>query len=209
MRLRASPQVSITRPRLRHRGRLPQNQTPAFQWYPRDWLTSRAVMKMSPSQRSYYFDLLCHAWLSDRPGFIPNDPDLLWRLARAKSREAFEREADLVLAQFRKGKRGELFHPRLTQERRAQERRKSDMSKRGAAGAKARWNSKIDGTRNAQAMLTDGSASASAYASASASAKSNSKSSTATLDDLKKSFLSKCHDPQGIVTAAVEIICDR
>ena len=226
--LRSRHQVSITRPRLRHRGRLPQNQTPAFQWYPRDWLTSRAVMKMTPTQRSYYFDLLCHAWLSDRPGFIPNDRDLLWRLARAKSRETFEREADLVLAQFRKGKNGELFHPRLVTERQRQARRTSEMSSRGKLGAARRWGQgrkegeqdrpstknrginnsfnfkSLDSTGIAQAMPSDGSASA----SASASAKSKSSKAT-TIDDLKKSYLAKCHDPEGVIAAIVEIVCLR
>lgn len=44
---------------------------PAFQLYPRNWLTSRTVAKMSRGQRADFLHLLCHAWLSEIPGSLP------------------------------------------------------------------------------------------------------------------------------------------
>ena len=50
---------------------------PAFQFYPRDFLSSRAVLLMTPEERGGYIMLLCHAWLADEPGVLPNDDSLL------------------------------------------------------------------------------------------------------------------------------------
>ncbi len=39
--------------------------SPAFQFYPKDWLTDIKVILMNPTQRGGYIQLLCHMWLSD------------------------------------------------------------------------------------------------------------------------------------------------
>jgi hypothetical protein len=46
---------------------------PAFQFYPRNWLTSRNVIRMSRGDRADYLHLLCHAWLSEMPGKPAHD----------------------------------------------------------------------------------------------------------------------------------------
>lgn len=42
------------------------NKIPAFPFYPKDWLTDELVISMTRTQRSMYFDLLCHMWTHSR-----------------------------------------------------------------------------------------------------------------------------------------------
>lgn len=44
---------------------------PAFQFFPKDWRSSRTVSKMSAADRGNYIDLLAGAWESDIPGTLP------------------------------------------------------------------------------------------------------------------------------------------
>lgn len=111
------------------------NKPPAFLFYAKDFLTSKAVLSMTPAQIGHYILLLAHAWDSDNPGHLDNDPDVLWKLARARSRKAFDRVAPLVLQQFKSMADGSIANERLVLERRAQVRR----SKEKSAAAKARW----------------------------------------------------------------------
>jgi uncharacterized protein YdaU (DUF1376 family) len=53
---------------------------PAFQFYPKDFLTDEAVAVMSDEELGFYFRCLCYAWLNDG---LPADPD---RLARVLGR---------------------------------------------------------------------------------------------------------------------------
>ena len=165
------------------------NKPPAFLFYVKDWLTSKAVIAMSPTQRGYYIQLLAHAWDSDRPGYLPNDPALLWKLAGARSRESFERESALVLAQFPKAGRGVRANTRLVNERRSQMARSERLSRSGSAGAAAKWGSprgpitrpaagklqaegtsgisNLDGDAIVSPMAKNGSSSSAAFASSS------------------------------------------
>jgi len=52
---------------------LPKNsnsKAPSFQFYHRDWLGSRKVRSLRPSQRAIYFDLLCFMQDCDIPGTL-------------------------------------------------------------------------------------------------------------------------------------------
>lgn len=146
---------------------------PAFQFYAKDWISSSAVTSMTPSQCGYYINLLARAWDSDRPGHLPNDPDILWKFARAESRDQFDRESGLVLAQFKLSRDGSLFNARLIRERRVQIMHQKQKSVAGKAGAKSKWLNKKDGTATILPMAENGSASAFAFASSSASASAN------------------------------------
>lgn len=42
-----------------------QNKPPAFQFYPKDWLTDEKVIMMSKEERGDYIDLLCLDWLNE------------------------------------------------------------------------------------------------------------------------------------------------
>src|SRR3990167_9118902 len=56
-------------------------KSPAFQFYPSDWISSRAVRMMDAEQRGWYIQLLAEAWESDVQGSLPNDDALLRKLA--------------------------------------------------------------------------------------------------------------------------------
>ncbi len=43
----------------------PTNKAPAFQFYPKDFLTDTNVILMSPAERGMYITLLCLDWLND------------------------------------------------------------------------------------------------------------------------------------------------
>jgi len=60
----------------------PLNPSPAFQYYPKDFLSSRKVTVMSAEQVGAYWLICSHAWLSTPPGTLPDDDQLLARLAR-------------------------------------------------------------------------------------------------------------------------------
>jgi len=50
-------------------------------------------------QQAWYMNLLFAAWVSERPGYLPDDGQL-WRLANARTRQFFEKEAGPVLCMF-------------------------------------------------------------------------------------------------------------
>lgn len=64
-------------------------KSPAYQWYPRDYMSDALVVSMTLEQEGAYRRLLDVCWLE---GGLPTDLDKLWRLAKAKSRERFERQ---------------------------------------------------------------------------------------------------------------------
>lgn len=98
-----------------------KDDPPSFQFYPRDLLTSRKVLAMSPEGRGAYLFLLCHAWLSDRPGTLPNDQRLLCSLSGVPA-TVWSRVAGEVLAAF-DIEGGRLVQRRMVEERCAQLRR--------------------------------------------------------------------------------------
>lgn len=59
---------------------------PAFQFYPRDLLSSTAVALMTPEARGGYLFLLAHAWLQERPGHLPDDDAALAALSGLNGR---------------------------------------------------------------------------------------------------------------------------
>src|SRR6185369_2147183 len=116
------------------------NKPPAFQFYAKDWLSSDDVQLMTPAQRGLYIDLLARAWDNERAGYLTSDPEVLWRLARATSREEFDQNSTLVLKQFRTSKdRKFIVHPRLVAERKKQlnyQHRQAESGRKSASAKK-------------------------------------------------------------------------
>jgi uncharacterized protein YdaU (DUF1376 family) len=140
-------------------------KSPAFQIYPKDFLSSSKVRKMSLTEIGAYTVLLLTSWLD---GSLPDDPCELARTLGIKE------------VQFRKmwaGPLGQCFterHGRLTNDRLERERKsQADYRKKQKENADMRW----DKLRNATALPASdpshasGNALQSASASASASAK--------------------------------------
>jgi len=62
-------------------------KSPAYSWYPRDYTSDALVVSMTLEQEGAYRRLLDVEWLE---GGLPDDPDQLWRLAKAPNRVYFE-----------------------------------------------------------------------------------------------------------------------
>jgi uncharacterized protein YdaU (DUF1376 family) len=146
---------------------------------------------MTLEQRGIYIDLLALAWDSDQPGVISMSIPEICRELRVYS-TTLERLLAEFPATWQKVN-GKLVNPKLVQ----QYAKYCEISEKRSGAAKSRY-------ANAEHLHH----SASASASANKDFKSSSRSANG-LDDLKKSFLSKCEDPQGVVAAAIEVICAR
>jgi uncharacterized protein YdaU (DUF1376 family) len=92
-------------------------KTPAFQFYPKDWLTDDKVQAMSLSERGLYITLLCHAWLH---GSIPDTESALSRITNVR-KDVFRRLWKGQLKScFISSAVGRLQNPRLEREREKQ-----------------------------------------------------------------------------------------
>jgi hypothetical protein len=92
------------------------SQSPAFQFYPADWLGDENVSSMSDAQEGAYIRALCFCW---REGSIPEDTAALMRMI-------FKFGSTLTMDDLRVVQRcfnhpsnipGRLLHPRLEKER--------------------------------------------------------------------------------------------
>lgn len=129
-------------------GKQKNRKPPWFAFYASSWNGSKAILLMEAVQHGYFINLLARAWDSDKPCYLPNDPEFLWRAARAKSREEFEIHSTLVLEQF--AVRGSyMVNLRQLEELKRWHNSAAQKSLAGAIGAKARWHNK---KRDAAAM---------------------------------------------------------
>jgi uncharacterized protein YdaU (DUF1376 family) len=109
------------------------NKSPAFQWYPKDFLSSVRVAEMSLEEKGAYIVALSFCWIS---GSLPSDPT---RLARVIGDGCTAETAEAILPMFEPTKDGQrLVHERLEIERKKQMDWKNKTSKAGKASAKAR-----------------------------------------------------------------------
>lgn len=134
---------------------------------------------MKPIQHGYYINLMARAWDSDRPGTLPNDAEVLWKLARAESRKQFEKHSELVLAQFNKLADGKLLvHPRLIKERQKQLRFSRLQSARGAKGGNAKAHKELRSGAGLADAKPEGSRNVALRSSSSSSSSINTKPTT-------------------------------
>jgi len=118
-------------------------RTPNLPWFPfftTDWLANDVVRFGCDYQRGWYIQLLVECWR--RGGALPDDPNVLWRLAGASSKKAFENDGDhrLVLGEFVRAtlENGAhvLIHPWMTDHFEKQSRKyqqKCEAGRRSAA----------------------------------------------------------------------------
>lgn len=115
-----------------------RDRPPAFQFYPGDFLSSTKVSVMTLEQVGAYVRLLCHAWLQDETGTLPDDDASLAALSGLGS--AWDQHRDRVLAPFDR-KAGRLVQPRMVEEREAQKKRFNQARKGALATNDKRWGS--------------------------------------------------------------------
>lgn len=109
--------------------------SPAFQFYPKDYVSSANVRMMTYEERGMYVELLCHAWLE---GSVPSDTDRIARLLSLPPAD-FERAWPAIAPCFEARGDGELVNARLERERQNQEAYRETQSENGRKGARARW----------------------------------------------------------------------
>ncbi len=109
-------------------------KAPAFQFYPKDWLTDPDVVCMSMAQKGAYITLICYCWREDK---LPNNPDYIrkllgnvpkWKTLWNGIKHKFEVQGNY------------LVHPRLEKERIKQEEHRRKKSISGKIGMEKRWN---------------------------------------------------------------------
>ena len=113
-------------------------KSPAFQWYPKDILSSVRVAEMSLAEEGAYRRLIDFCWLN---GSIPADPI---RASRVVGKGCTREIIEAVLPMFTPAPDDptRLVHDRLEEERRRQEERSVKCS----ASANARWGGVKQGT---------------------------------------------------------------
>lgn len=125
-------------------------KSPAFQFYPADWLGSADIMTMTPAEEGAFIRLLSIAWLQDDCG-LPDNDQALARLSRL-GQHWFAGPNGTAMAQPLQGygggialrkkfvaRGGRLYNERLLLEREKQAARRSEKSEAGKKGAAKRW----------------------------------------------------------------------
>jgi hypothetical protein len=134
-----------------------KNKSPAFQFYPKDFLTDDKVMEMSAELRGLYITLLCVDWLND--GFFAKSLLRLsgfdWHTDGLAIRDDYEDIECQLMGCFEPHptKPGYVTNPRLQRERIAQQEHKNERIASGKKGAAKRWAEASDSQ-----WLADGSA---------------------------------------------------
>lgn len=107
--------------------------SPAFQFYPADYLSDARVQALSIEGEGCYIRLMCYCW---REGSVPNDRAAIVKLCKGYDGPGID-EAILLFVRGRKP--GSLIHKRIEKERKRQKERAKLMHDAGLRGAKARW----------------------------------------------------------------------
>lgn len=120
-----------------------KNKSPAFQFYPDDWLGSKAIALMKPSHEGGYIRLLCYQW-NDPTCTLPNNFEQLRVLSRlgAEFRSAWK-YLKQVFVPFPKDKT-RVYNVRLYEEMLKQQQHREEMAAAGKRGAMARWGHEVE-----------------------------------------------------------------
>lgn len=110
------------------------SKSPAFQFYPKDFLTSEHVELMSLAERGVYITLICKCWIE---GSLPSDVTALARLCGTPI-GAFRRLWPAVEPCFRLAVNGRLTHARLEHERKKQREFRRKQAENGRLGGRPR-----------------------------------------------------------------------
>jgi hypothetical protein len=86
--------------------RVRRTETPlrnqSLEWFPfyvHRFIGDVRYRKLADFQQAWFWNLLFESWISERPGYLPDDGQL-WRLANARTRQFFEKECEPVLSMF-------------------------------------------------------------------------------------------------------------
>lgn len=110
-------------------------KSPAFQFYPADWLSSTDIQLMTPHEEGAYIRLLAHAWLQPDCG-LPDDDEALAILSRLG--RGWATSGKKIRAKFNIINDGRLYNPRQLLERQKQEEWAAKCSEGGKKSATKR-----------------------------------------------------------------------
>ena len=111
-------------------------KAPAFQFYPRDWLSSSSTRVMSYAERGMYCELLSHQWLD---GSIPCTDNEISRLLGV-TLAIWKKAKPRVVSRFAvETPTGRLQNKRLEEVRAEQDAFREERSQSGKKGAAIRW----------------------------------------------------------------------
>ena len=145
------------------------NRPPAFQFYPKDWLSSKSVALMTLEQEGAYIHLLAHCWESEDCG-LPDDDKQLAILSRMGERWFSESAAVKECFVGHPTRKGRLINSRLYRYRKELRGKQRERAASGRKGANSRWKtaSKEYGSAIEEPMAKHGSSSSSSSSSSSA-----------------------------------------
>jgi len=139
-----------------------RNKSPAFQFYPSDFLSDENVVLMSNQEAGCYIKLLCFCW---KQGSVPNDTKKLAKLCGEDS-ESMATLWENIEPCFKVNGNGRLINPRLEKERCNQDKYHERQRKAGKMGAEKRWRNKdLNSTAIVSPMPNDSSSSSSSSSS--------------------------------------------
>lgn len=118
---------------LRHKS---SHKSPAFQFYPADWLSDANVQLMDLATEGAYIRAICYCW---REGHIPSDPEELQQLIGKEKLDSKQMAKLQNCFQIDPETDGKLFHPRLKLERSKQRKNSKIRAISGKLGAEKRW----------------------------------------------------------------------
>lgn len=111
-----------------------KEKSPAFQFYPREFLADGNVSGMSLQERGAYITLLCICW---NEGSLPMQTDRLANMVGVPVK-VFEKFWPAIRVCFTEHE-GRYVHPRLERERDKQATNRQRRSDAGSKGADMRW----------------------------------------------------------------------
>lgn len=110
-------------------------KSPAFRFYPSDFISSPTVQAMDLHEVGAYMLLLCTAWVSERHGYLPDDEEMLRRWARM-TREQWTQSRGLILGRFPVAEDGWRANPRMVEEAEKQAAYSESQSAKGKMGGR-------------------------------------------------------------------------
>ena len=127
--------------------------SPSFQFYPRDWLASSSVRRMTLAERGAYIDLLAYAW---QDGGLPDDDAEIARMLQV-STSVWRKLARRVRPRF-EVQDGRLINARLECVRAEQAAYRERRANAGRSGAAKRWRNSgpdDDGNATTEPLITE------------------------------------------------------
>lgn len=109
-----------------------KEKSPAFQFYPKDWMSDINTRCMTLEECGAYVELLCVEWLEKG---LPDDDEQLAVISRLGDK--WEKSGDKIKKCFNKVG-DKLIHPRLKKERAKQKKRREQTSAAGRLGGMSR-----------------------------------------------------------------------